>query len=58
MLQKNAFGKKNLNFMQGFKSAILAIFHFWQNERLNPCMKFNFFFAKSILLKHYETSIN
>ena len=32
MLQKNAFGKKKfLNFMHGFKSAILAIFQFCHN---------------------------
>ena len=34
MHQKNAFGQKNSNFMHGFKSAILAIFHFFQNESL------------------------
>ena len=36
MLQKNAFGKKKLNFMHGFKSAILAIFHFFQNGTFEP----------------------
>ena len=36
MLQKNAFGQKKLNFMHGFKSAILAIFQFWQNGTFEP----------------------
>ena len=58
MLQKNAFGKNKLIFMQGFKSAILAIFHFWQNGTFEPLHEIQFFFAKSILLKHYETVIH
>jgi hypothetical protein len=37
MLQKNALGqKKKLNFMHGFKSAILAIFQFCQNGTFEP----------------------
>jgi hypothetical protein len=54
MLLANFF----LNFMQGFKSATLEFFHFWQNGTFEPCMKFKKKFAKSILLKHYETIIN
>ena len=44
--------------MQGFKSAILAIFHFWQNGTFEPLHEIQIFFAKSILLKHYETFSN
>ena len=40
--------KKISNFMQRLKSGILAL--------LNPCIKFEFFLAKSILLKHYENA--
>ena len=37
--------KKNLNFMHGFKSAILAIFTFCQNGTFDMCMKFKKFFG-------------
>ena len=48
MLQKNAFGKKNLNFMQGFKSAIFAIFQFCQNGTFEPVHEIqNCFWPKS-----------
>jgi hypothetical protein len=47
-----------INFMHGFKSAILAIFHFWQNGTFEPLNEINLFFAKNILLKCYETVIN
>ena len=41
--------------MHGFKSAILAIFHFCQNGTFEPVHEIQkFFLAKSILLKHYE----
>ena len=48
MLQKNTFGQKFfLNFMHGFKSAILAIFHFHQNGTFEPVHEIqNFFLAK------------
>ena len=37
LLQKNGFWQnKYLNSIQGFKSAILAIFHFWQNGSFEP----------------------
>jgi hypothetical protein len=37
MFAKNDFGQKIiLNFMHGFKSAILAIFHFCQNGTFEP----------------------
>ena len=41
--------------MHGFKSAILAIFQFCQSGAFEPVHEiWNFFLAKSILLKHYE----
>ena len=42
--------------MHGFKSAILAIFQFFQNGTFEPVHEIDFFsfFAKSILFKHYE----
>ena len=43
--------------MQGFKSAILAIFHFWQNGTFDPLHEIQIFFAKSILLNHYEIEL-
>ena len=52
--KENFWPKKILNFMHGFKSAILAIFHFCQKALLNPCMKFKIFLAKSFLLKHHK----
>ena len=59
MPQKKSFGqKKFLNFMHGFKSAILAIFHFCQNgtfEPMHEIQKKNL--AKRLLLKHYEDDI-
>ena len=55
MLQKNAFGQKKIsNFMHGFKSAILAIFQFFQKGTFEPLHEIWFFLAKSIILKHYE----
>ena len=43
--------------MHGFKSAILAIFQFFQNGTFEPVDEIWFFFlAKSILLKHYENN--
>ena len=54
MLQKNTFGQKNSNFMDQFKSAVLAIFQFLQNGTFKPMLEIWIFLAKSILLKHYE----
>ena len=34
------WSKKNSNFMHGFKSAILAIFHFCQNGTFEPVIIF------------------
>jgi hypothetical protein len=36
LLQKIAFGQKKSNLLHGFKSAILAIFHFCQNGTFEP----------------------
>ena len=46
MLQKNAFGQKNLNFMHGFKSAILAKMKNCQNGTFEP-MHENVFWPKA-----------
>ena len=35
-----------LNFMQGFKSVILAIFHFWQNGTFEPLHEIQIFFCQ------------
>ena len=40
--------------MHRFKSAILAIFQFFQNGTFEPVHEIQHFFAKSILLKHNE----
>ena len=43
MLQKKSWPKEYLNFIHGFKSAILAIFQFWQNgtfELVHEIQKF------------------
>jgi hypothetical protein len=58
MLQKKAFGKKSLNFMKGFKSAILPKVKNCQYGTFEPLHEVQIFFAKSILLKHYETVIS
>ena len=57
MLQKNA-GKKNLNFMQGFKSAILPKVKNCQYGTFELLHEIQNFVVKSILLKHFETVIN
>ena len=58
MLQNNAFGKKNLNFMQGFKSAILAIFQFWQNGTFEPLHEIqNFFLPKEFFWSIMKLSL-
>ena len=51
--------------MQGFNSAILGIFHFWQNGTFEPLHEISkknlatrIFFAKRILLKRYKSVIN
>ena len=45
--------------MQRFKKAILGIFHLWQNDTFEPLLRNSkIFFAKIILLKHYEIFIN
>jgi hypothetical protein len=51
--------KKNiLTFIQGFKSAIMAIFHIWQNGTFEPLHEFQIFLAKSItkvtLIKNFQ----
>ena len=47
MLQKSPFDPFLKNFMQGFKSATLAIYHFWQNGTFEPVHEFqNFFWTK------------
>ena len=40
--------KKKLNFMHGFKSAILAIFQFWQNGTFEPVHEIQIFFCQKI----------
>ena len=40
--------KKFLNFMHGFKSAILAIFQFWQNGTFEPMYVIQKFFGRKI----------
>ena len=45
---------KNLYFMHGFKSAILAIFQLCQNDTFESLYEIQKNWAKSILLKHYE----
>jgi hypothetical protein len=47
MPQKKSFGKTKLNFMHGFKSAILAIFSFCQNGTFEPVHEIhNYFWPK------------
>ena len=43
--------------MQGLKSAILAIFQFWQNGTFEPVHGIQFFLAERRLLKRYEDGI-
>jgi hypothetical protein len=56
---EEVFWPKNfLNYIDGFKSAILAIFPFYQNgtfEPLHEIQKKNL--AKRLLLRHYESVI-
>ena len=48
MPQKKSFGQKFLNFMRGFKSAILAIFPFCQSGTFEPVHEIqNFFWPKA-----------
>ena len=56
MLQKNAVGKKksNSNFMHGFKSAILAIFQFFQNGTFEPMHEIWIFLGQKHSFEHYE----
>jgi hypothetical protein len=56
MLHKNAFGKTELNFMQGFTIAILPKMKNCQYGTFEPLHEIQkLFFAESILLKHYHT---
>ena len=57
MVQKNTFGQKNFWIScTGSKLPLWQFFIFAKMALLNPCMKLNFFFAKSILLKHNENA--
>ena len=47
MLQKKSFGQKKFNFMHEFKSAILAIFQFWQNDTFEPVHEIHIFFGQN-----------
>jgi hypothetical protein len=47
--KKSLFAKTFLNSMHSFKSAILAIFQFWQNGTLKPMYGIqNFFWLKDL----------
>ena len=55
MLQKNAFGQKFFQIScTGSEVPFWQFFNFAKVAPLNPCMKFEIFLAKSILLKQYE----
>jgi hypothetical protein len=54
-LQKIAFGQKKFEFRAQVQKCHFGNFSiFAKMALLNPCMKLNFFLAKSILLKQYE----
>jgi hypothetical protein len=58
MLQKEvSWPKKIFNTMHGFKSAILAIFQFWQNGTFELLHEIQFFLAERLLLKPDEGDI-
>ena len=50
--------KKNLNFIQGFKSAILPKVKNSQNGTFEPLHEIQNFFSQKILMKYYESEIN
>jgi hypothetical protein len=55
MLQKKAFGQKKIQIScTGWKVPFWQFLDFSKMALLDPCMKFEIFLAKSILLKHYE----
>jgi hypothetical protein len=55
MLQKKAFGQKKIQIScTGSKVPFWQFLDFSKMALLDPCMKFEIFLAKSILLKHYE----
>ena len=55
MLQKNTFGQKKFPIScTGSKVPFWQFFNFAKMALLIPCMIFKIFFAKNILLKHYE----
>ena len=58
MSQKKSFGQKKLNFMHGFKSAILAEWKNCQNGTFEPVHEIQKkCLAKRLLLRHYESVI-